>query len=713
MKQVQYDRNIRVLFDEYHSESWSVSLRRAEEINPGDSINSSYKAAAEALTAQDFSIRRNIEQPLCPAVLKDTEILVLLHPCDSKWERTTSSNSPKLSDEEIAHVRAFVRGGAGLLVISEYEYDKYGSNLNELLAPFGLRMENSTVIDRVGSPDYPARIAAQALDGPLAHGVRAASFYQTGSCKAEGAARIAWKASSKAQPPDAGLVGMAQAGEGRVILVSDSSLFGDEHLRDFDHEKLWLNLFYWLAVPALRRLPVVQVESAARNSDAWGRLKSAVNALRLLQNAEGSVADAAHVQASAHVSAAGYAIDELKPLFPHQELYLTEVIGDLQAWGASGFGKPDFGRSLAAFNPQKQRVHNREHLVVFPLYTPNASSATRFEALIVRTPWPEWLAALERDLYSNERFVPGHLVDHTAGYDSQCAVLFPEMISLKSGATNNFAIIFCDREAARLQKYAAGATAATCLQLHPQLEFFVSSLAIMQDTTGLWDLIHDKSHSLGELPFDPFMIRQRAPFWMYALEELRVDLRSFGEAARLAGEGFPFAIYVTYAVLLDRIFRFPITGPRVRNYDALGGQLLFAYLHQKDVLIWRDNRLTVEWERLLKAVSELREEIARLYKLGADCSRMNLWLAAHDLISAYVRPNVGSKWKAGSREVSDEADVKKWLGMIHDDEFPLGTFHLNLQRKLSQHHEYAGATFPPPPPRNDPGSDPRRNRGIG
>ena len=198
-------------------------------------------------------------------------------------------------------------------------------------------------------------------------------------------------------------------------------------------------------------------------------------------------------------------------------------------------------------------------------------------------------------------------------------------------------------------------------------------------------MIHDKSHSLGELPFDPFMIRQRAPYWMYGLEELRVDLQSFCETVRLAGEDFPFAIYVTYAVLFDRIFRFPITGLRVRNYDALGGQLLFSYLHQKDVLIWRDNRLTIKWEPLPDAVSQLREEIVRLYKLGAVCSRMNLWLAAHDLISAYVRPNVGSKWKSASREVSNEADLKKWLGMVHDDEFPLGTFHLNLQRKVSQH----------------------------
>ena len=98
------------------------------------------------------------------------------------------------------------------------------------------------------------------------------------------------------------------------------------------------------------------------------------------------------------------------------------------------------------------------------------------------------------------------------------------------------------------------------------------------------------AHSHGELPFDPFMIRQRLPFWMYALEELRCDLTAFHEAGELADE-FPFARYVQYGVLFDRLFRFPITGARVRNYDGLAGQLLFGYLHEQEILSWRDNTL--------------------------------------------------------------------------------------------------------------------------
>ncbi len=110
-------------------------------------------------------------------------------------------------------------------------------------------------------------------------------------------------------------------------------------------------------------------------------------------------------------------------------------------------------------------------------------------------------------------------------------------------------------------------------------------------------MVHDRTHSHGDLPFDPFMIKQRQPFWMYGLEELRCDLTAFKEAVKLEGDGFPQGRDVQYAVLFDRMFRFPVTGERVRNYDGLGGQLLFAYLHKHDVVRWTDNRLSIDWQR--------------------------------------------------------------------------------------------------------------------
>ena len=126
----------------------------------------------------------------------------------------------------------------------------------------------------------------------------------------------------------------------------------------------------------------------------------------------------------------------------------------------------------------------------------------------------------------------------------------------------------------------------------------LASPDISQQAYILWDLIHDRAHSHGELPFDPFMIRQRAPYWMYSLEELRCDLTAFRQAIELERSGVAFARHVQYAILLDRLLRFPIAGGRVRNYDGLGGQLLFAYLHRHGYLRWTDNQLTIDWERV-------------------------------------------------------------------------------------------------------------------
>ncbi len=151
----------------------------------------------------------------------------------------------------------------------------------------------------------------------------------------------------------------------------------------------------------------------------------------------------------------------------------------------------------------------------------------------------------------------------------------------------------------------------------------------------------------GDLPFDPFMIRQRSPYWMYSLEELRCDLTAFGEAVKLEREGFAFARYVQYAIIFDRLFRFPLTGSRVRNYDGLGGQLLFAFLHKEGYLDWTDNALTIDWDRVADGVAALRERVQALYHSGIDRSKLSQWIAAHDLVSSYVPATEGSVWDSG------------------------------------------------------------------
>ncbi len=476
------------------------------------------------------------------------------------------------------------------------------------------------------------------------------------------------------------------AGGGLVVLdVAEAERFGDERLDEPDHRRLWLDTLYRAALPAFRAAPE-PIVSAAAADPAWTRLRDATDALRLLQEPRGEVDLSRHdaARVGALVEAMVAAIAELAPRFPHDAAYLEQVRGDLRRWVDEGCGKPDFGAALALFRPELARRDGIEHLVVFPLYTPNGSPDTRFEALIVRTPWPDFVATLERERYDNAKYVPVQLVDHTAGYDGECAVLFPETVSVAVRPTNNFGAIFCDREAERFQRATRRAADVLRIDLPPAAAALLESGDLVRDTYILWDMIHDRWHSHGDLPFDPFMIRQRLPYWMYSLEELRVDLATYGTAAELVGEGFAFARHVQYAILFDRILRFPITGNRVRNYDGLGGQLLFAYLHQTGVLRWTDNRLVIDWERVDAGVAELRERLDDLYRRGIDLSRVSYWIAAHDLIAEHVQPNVQSQWQRERRVYSDEAEPRAWVERMLDDEFPLSMFYETYKKKLAE-----------------------------
>jgi hypothetical protein len=140
---------------------------------------------------------------------------------------------------------------------------------------------------------------------------------------------------------------------------------------------------------------------------------------------------------------------------------------------------------------------------------------------------------------------------------------------------------------------------------------------------------------------------------------------------------------VQYAILFDRIFRFPISGTRVRNYDGLGGQLLFAWLRQKGVLHWTDNRLSVDWNDVAPAVLALGQEIEHLYWASIDRPKIAHWLAAYQLVSGTVTPNPASVWAKGPDALPLDGPPKGLTDAVLPDEFPLSMFYEALQRKIS------------------------------
>lgn len=421
----------------------------------------------------------------------------------------------------------------------------------------------------------------------------------------------------------------------------------------------------------------------------WLRLKAAVTALQALQVQDGSVPNPAdHGEAAQYVDAIVAAIRALAPAFPHDADYLDAACKDFEAWAAGGFPVPDFLSSLLAFQPQEHRRDGLQHLVVFPMYTQNGSSNRLVEAVLVEVIWPEFIAGLEAGDYSNKLFVPIRFVDFTPGYDTNSAVLFPETVAVSQTPTFTWGAIFADREAARFRRVLKAAAEITALELPEAAAELLADQDLTEATFVMWDLIHDRTHMRGDLPFDPFMIKQRMPYFLYSLEELRCDLTAFRESVRIERDDDAdpdarrHAKLVQYAIIFDRIFRFAITGSRVRNYDGLGGQLLFAWLHQHHVLHWTDTRLTIDWDEVADAVIALGASIDELYWRSIDRPKTAHWLAAYQLVSATVTPNPASVWAKGPDALPLAGTPRGLTDQVLDDEFPLSMFYEALEKKM-------------------------------
>jgi len=366
---------------------------------------------------------------------------------------------------------------------------------------------------------------------------------------------------------------------------------------------------------------------------------------------------------------------------------------------AEGFQIPDFLDSLNQFQPQQHRVDGLRHLVVFPMYTQNGSRDRHVEAALVEVIWPEFIAQLEAGDYGNKLFVSLRFLDFTPGYDTNSAVLFPETIAMREIPTFTWGAIFQDREAARYRRVVCAAADITKLELPDDAARMLDDQELTEKAFVMWDMIHDRTHMRGDLPFDPFMIKQRMPYFLYSLEELRCDLTAFRECvaierrlrARLDGgetldsveaETLEQSKLVQFAVIFDRIFRFPITGSRVRNYDGLGGQLLFAWLHQRGVLHWTDTALAFDWEHVPDAVVALSDEINELYWRSIDRPKTAHWLAAYELVRATLTPNPASQWARGLPDEVLAGIPKGYTDAVLDDEFPLSMFFEALDKKM-------------------------------
>ncbi|MDE9367305.1 DUF6421 family protein [Luteipulveratus sp. YIM 133132] len=681
----------KVLVEQSHSSAWSLSREVAATMNPANPADASLARAAEVLTARGLEVRAHSSGALTQDALAEHDVLVIAHPAEARSERVMGDLPPVLDESELDAVEAYVRDGGGLVVLAECDQDSYGNNLNELLGRFGLRVTSTLVHEsadggrrHLGNATWVLGQPGEGLGQGLLAGVDQMCFYRAGVVDVSGAAEatVLARTSATAYPAGQPLAVATRYGAGRVVVLADSDLVGDDSIDELDNARLWTNVVTW-ASGAGRAGGAAAATSEAASAPEWLALKAAVEELRLLQTKDGSIEDAGqHARAGELVATMKTQIAALAPRFPHDAAYLEALPVDLDRWVESGFAKPDFLDSLMAFRPDLCREDQIEHLVVFPMYTQNGNLDRVFEALLISVQWPDWLAKVE-ETYDNRMFLALNFIDFTPGYDTNSAVLFPETVAVREVPKFSWGGIFCDREGARFRRVVSAAADLLSLQLPPDAERLVGSQELAQSTFAMWDLIHDRTHSHGDLPFDPFMIKQRMPFWMYALEELRCDLNTFRQAVDLEAQGQAYARSVEYAILFDRLFRFPITGDRVRNYDGLGGQLMFAYLHRGDALRWTDNKLSFDWRRVPEVVIALCEDVERLYRSGIDRSRVGHWLASYEFVSSYVAPHPASTWAQGAKALPLDGPPKGLTDLVQPDEFPLNVFYEALRKKMA------------------------------
>src|ERR1044071_2947576 len=179
---------LRVLFDEAHAQAWTIRPELATQMRPSHPGDVSYTSAADSLRARRIEVDAHAEGRLAAPALAGADVVVLAHPSEPKWEATTGSGSPVLTEAELDALEAFVTAGGGLVVLGESEQDKYGNNLNMLLARFEITIEHDTVQDYErnlnATPSWVRSVLGvgeRGAGGDLLAGVDGACFYRAGT----------------------------------------------------------------------------------------------------------------------------------------------------------------------------------------------------------------------------------------------------------------------------------------------------------------------------------------------------------------------------------------------------------------------------------------------------------------------------------------------------------------------------------------------------
>ena len=664
----------RVLFDEAHAEAWTIRPEVARGMQPAHPADSSYAARPPTrCAARDFAVDAHAEGPLDAAALDGADVLVIAHPSEPALGARRARRRRRASaDAELDAIEAFVarrrrpgraRRGASRTSTATTSTSCSRASASRSTTTSSQRLRAPPPARRTGSsPTWRTRAAAVDLLARVRRGVLLPRRrrWTPGRRRARCCARTS---------PTASAPRRAAARRRRARRGPRRRAGRLRPLRRRLPRRARPRGAVAQPRPLGRRAAPSPHEPAPVRSDAaadpalGARCSDATDALRLLQAARRRARPDADRRrgAARHVERDGRGDRRRsRRASPHQADYLDGGRSPTCARGpTAASASPTSPRSLERFRPDLHRADGIEHLVVFPMYKQNGSRDTRLRgadrrACRGRSGWPSSSATR----YDNAKFVP---VDARRPHrrlrlaSARCCSPRPcqrrrpagQPLRRRSSATARPA-----RFRARRRRARPSCCGSTCRPTPPRCWL---SERLSRDA---YDAVGPRPRPRAQ-PRRPAVRPVHDPPADAVLDVLAGGAALRPDRVRRGGRRSSARASRSRATSSTRssstgcsASRSP--GTRVRNYDGLGGQLLFAYLHRHGCVHWTDNRLTIEWDaRRRRRRSRCASAVEALYRDGhRPLEARALGRGARPRRRRYVPAGDGlARGRAGARDV--------------------------------------------------------------
>ena len=389
--------------------------------------------------------------------------------------RTAGAGSPVAHRRRARRDRApSSRGGGGLIVLGESEQDKYGNNLNELLAPLRHRDRDTTPSRTTsttdGAPSWvlaDLRSTARGAGADLLARVDERLLLPRRARSRSPTAPTRDRARPPRPPPRRARRSPSSpsTATGRVVVLADSDLFGDDCLGDLDHgDAVGQPRRTGPAGPAFAARRAAAPRAAARPG-LGRRSRPRSTRCALLQDADGSV-DLDGARRAPRRSTRSLTRSRRCARTSRTRPSTSTALERPPRLGDGGFAKPDFTALARAFRPDQHREDGIEHLVVFPMYKQNGRREKRLRG----ADRPRAVARVARRARARplrQREVrAGHVRRPHARLRLRVRGPVPgDRLASARAPANHFGAIFCDREAERFRR--VGAPPPTSLGAQP------------------------------------------------------------------------------------------------------------------------------------------------------------------------------------------------------------------------------------------------------